>query len=321
MTRVSWSTCEDSPCLRVHGGATATRVAVRPSSSRGVQSRPATAGRLVADGDDVCFVPRFPFLAGTEYEVEVDGTVVGTATCAARSTSPPTTEVVGIHPTAVDGAPQPPALLRGVLGADAGGGCHPRALGRRRRRAARRCLVGDRVRVVGSRPATAHRVARPGAHQTRPRSASGGRVPLAGRHVGDAGRGRGVPRRVGPTHCAQVRRGPGRWSVTSVVTSCRRRGRSTPGAAGTVEPLDVTFDRPLDHGLVAALSPRRGRRRPGRRFDHGRARGALVDVRTRGTVARCAAPPGGRPGARGRRGQLGATGLRPRPLERRGRTS
>ena len=102
MTRVSWSTCEDSPCLRVHGGATATRVAVRPSSSRGVQSRPATAGRLVADGDDVCFVPRFPFLAGTEYEVEVDGTVIGTATCAARSTSTPTTEVIGIHPTAVE---------------------------------------------------------------------------------------------------------------------------------------------------------------------------------------------------------------------------
>ena len=58
----------------------ATRVAVRPSSSRGMQSRPATAGRLVADGDDVCFVPRFPFLAGTEYEVEVDGAVIGTAT-------------------------------------------------------------------------------------------------------------------------------------------------------------------------------------------------------------------------------------------------
>ena len=58
-------------------------------------------GRLVADGDDVCFLPRFPFLAATEYEVEVDGAVVGTATFAERSVSPPTTDVVAIHPSSV----------------------------------------------------------------------------------------------------------------------------------------------------------------------------------------------------------------------------
>ena len=74
-----------------------------------MQSRPATAGRLVADGDDRCFVPRFPFLAGTSYEVEVDGAVVGTATYADRSMSGSTTEVIGIRPT---GGVVPRNLLR-----------------------------------------------------------------------------------------------------------------------------------------------------------------------------------------------------------------
>ena len=31
------------------------------------------AGRLVRDGDDLCFVPRFAFLDGTTYTVTVDG--------------------------------------------------------------------------------------------------------------------------------------------------------------------------------------------------------------------------------------------------------
>ena len=109
MSRVSWSTCDDSRCIRVSGAHTATLVAVRPVSPPRVQSRPSTAGRLVTDGDDVCFVPRFPFIAGTTYEVEVDGAVVGTATCASREASPPTTEIVGISPT---GATVPRNLLR-----------------------------------------------------------------------------------------------------------------------------------------------------------------------------------------------------------------
>src|SRR5262249_50979366 len=88
------------------------RVALRPSSARDAVARPATAGRLVVDGDDVCFVPRFPFLEGTEYEVEVDGTVIDRVTCATTPHGPATTEVVAIHPAT---ATVPRNLLRGYV--------------------------------------------------------------------------------------------------------------------------------------------------------------------------------------------------------------
>ena len=54
-------------------------------------------------------MPRFSFLTGTDYEVEVDGIVVGTATWPRSPASPPTTEVVGIHPS---GGTVPRNLLR-----------------------------------------------------------------------------------------------------------------------------------------------------------------------------------------------------------------
>ena len=57
------------------------------------------AGRLVRDGDDVCFVPRFPFVDGTTYTVVVDGAVAAVLV-RPRPDGPATTEVVGIHPTA-----------------------------------------------------------------------------------------------------------------------------------------------------------------------------------------------------------------------------
>jgi hypothetical protein len=58
----------------------------------------ATAGRLERGGDGVRFVPRFPFLAGTEYAVLVDG--VETGRIALAPPGPGTTAVVAIHPTA-----------------------------------------------------------------------------------------------------------------------------------------------------------------------------------------------------------------------------
>jgi hypothetical protein len=71
------------------------------ASSSSIGTLPPMAGRCLADGDDVCFVPRFPFVARTAYCVRVDGTAVGIL--ARPSVEPePTTEVVAIHPTAAE---------------------------------------------------------------------------------------------------------------------------------------------------------------------------------------------------------------------------
>jgi hypothetical protein len=250
VTGVSWSTWDGSPCLRIRGGATATGVAVRPSSSRDVRSRPATAGRLVADGDDACFVPRFPFLAGTEYEVDVDGTVVGTVSCAARSAPPPTTEVVAIRPTAVT---VPRNLLRCYVEFSApmreAGATHVRLIG------------ADGAPLVGALLATEYELWDPDRRRLTvlldPARIKRGLVshqavgyPLQ-EHTSvslvvdaefpDAS---GRPLRAAATRTWQVggdeRRHvtPSSWSLVA-------------GAAGTREPLQVRFDRPLDHGLVA----------------------------------------------------------------------
>lgn len=59
------------------------------------------AGSLVADGDDLCFVPRFPFVDGTAYTVRVGSAVVATLT-RPRPERAATTDVVDIHPTAAE---------------------------------------------------------------------------------------------------------------------------------------------------------------------------------------------------------------------------
>jgi hypothetical protein len=59
------------------------------------------AGRMVPDGRDLCFLPRFAFLDGTAYEVSKDGISAVTL----LRTDPPvrsTTEVLSIYPSAQD---------------------------------------------------------------------------------------------------------------------------------------------------------------------------------------------------------------------------
>ena len=250
MSRVSWSTCEDSPCLRVSGARAATLVAVRPVSSRRVQSRPATAGRLVTDGDDVCFLPRFPFLPGTTYEVEVDGSVVGTATCAAVEPSPSTTEVVGIRPT---GGTVPRNLLRCYVEFSApmreAGATHVRL------------LDADGAPLVGALLATEYELWDPERRRLTvlfdPARIKRGLVPhrqlgyplregesvtlVVDAEFPDAS---GRPLRAGATRTWRVL-GDERRHVTPSSWTLQ------PGTAGTTESLTVTFDRPLDHGLVA----------------------------------------------------------------------
>jgi hypothetical protein len=66
------------------------------------------AGRLVRDGGDLCFVPRYAFLDGTAYTVAVDGgsaAVLGRA----RPGRAPSTRVTAICPTAAE---VPSNLLR-----------------------------------------------------------------------------------------------------------------------------------------------------------------------------------------------------------------
>jgi hypothetical protein len=69
------------------------------AATRDVAGLPAMAGTLVADGGDICFVGRYGFVAGTTYVVEVDGTVAGVLE-RPRVERDRTTEVVGIRPTA-----------------------------------------------------------------------------------------------------------------------------------------------------------------------------------------------------------------------------
>ena len=78
------------------------------------------AGRLVRDGDDLCFVPRFPFLDGTAYSVSVDGAVAATLV---RATVPADrgrdATVTGIQPDGGRGAPATcSGSTCGLLGAD-----------------------------------------------------------------------------------------------------------------------------------------------------------------------------------------------------------
>lgn len=250
MTGISWSTWDGVPCLRVCGVATAAEVSVRPAGAGRAHGRPATAGRFVRHGEDLCFVPRFPFLAGTEYEVEVDGDVIGTATRAAGATSEPTTEVVAIRPTA---AAVPRNLLRCYVEFSApmreAGSAHVRLVGddgsplggallsteyelwdRERRRLT---VLLDPARI--KRGLVAHQAT---GYPLRPDTAVSLVVDA------DFPDASGRPLRTRASRTWQVvgderrRVTPASWTVM-------------PVSAGTTEPLIVMFDRSLDHALVA----------------------------------------------------------------------
>jgi hypothetical protein len=99
MTECSWSSLGGDDCLRVEGAAPDAALEVR--AGRTAPPVPAMAGQVVIDGHDRCFVPRFPFVAGTAYTVYVDDAAV------AVLERPPvggdaTTEVVAIHPAVAE---------------------------------------------------------------------------------------------------------------------------------------------------------------------------------------------------------------------------
>ena len=87
----------------------------RPAAVHG--GLPPMAGRLVRDGADLCFVPRFAFLDGTAYTVTVDGSDRGDP--GPRPARPAGHDRGGRHPPdGGRGAAQPAPALRLVLGAD-----------------------------------------------------------------------------------------------------------------------------------------------------------------------------------------------------------
>lgn len=102
MAEVSWSRCGDADCIRLAGLADLAGLAagaqpqVRPGTA--AAGLPPMAGRLVTEAADLCFIPRFAFLAGTTYTVTVDGAVAATL-LRDRPRSAPVTEVTGIYPT------------------------------------------------------------------------------------------------------------------------------------------------------------------------------------------------------------------------------
>ena len=101
MTKVSWSRCDGEDCVRVRGLAPGADVQVRPRPAPAIdRDLPPMAGRLVGDGDDVCFVPRFPFVDGTTYTIGV-GRIATAVLVRPRPDRPATTEVLDIRPTAV----------------------------------------------------------------------------------------------------------------------------------------------------------------------------------------------------------------------------
>ena len=250
MADVSWSRYGDEDCLRLGGVAPEANVRVRAGTAVVVGELPPMAGRLVRDGSDTCFVPRFAFVDGTTYTVLVEG--VATAVLVRpRMDGPASTEVLDIRPTARE---VPRNLLRFYV------------------RFSSRMSEGqaaNRVRLVDDDGATMLGALLPTEHELWDadrrrltvlldparikRGLAGHRevgYPLrAGtsfRLVVDEGfrDTRGMPLR----RCAERRydvggdaRGrvdPDRWTLTVPLRH-------------SLDPLDVVFDRPLDHGLLA----------------------------------------------------------------------
>jgi hypothetical protein len=69
----SWSRDQEEDCIRIRGLRPLAKTCVRTEGTGGVANLPTMAGRFVRAGSDVNFVPRFPFVDGMTYVVEVAG--------------------------------------------------------------------------------------------------------------------------------------------------------------------------------------------------------------------------------------------------------
>jgi len=207
------------------------------------------AGRLVRDGTDVCFVPRFAFLDGTSYTVTVDG--AGAAVLRrARPARQAATRVTGIHPTA---AQVPRNLLRLYIWFSA-----PMSEG----------SAAEQVRLARDDGSVIAGALLPAEHELWDASRRRLTVLLDPARIkrGLPGhREAGYPLRPGEPFRLIV--GSGFLDAQGVPLQAPAQRRYHVGGeerryvepaswvltlppAGTAEPLRVTFDRPLDHGLL-----------------------------------------------------------------------
>jgi hypothetical protein len=247
--RASWSRRDGADCVRVRGLPAGATVAVRPAGTLALEGAPPMAGRVVHDRGEVCFVPRFPFREGTSYAVLVDGAPAAVLVRPGRA-GVSTTEVLGVYPTSSEvprnllrcyvwfSAPMSEGYAaRHVRLVDEAGDPLPGALPRTEEElwdADRRRLTVllDPARI--KRGLVGHREL---GYPLR------GGVPF--RLLVDAGfrDARGMPLRAPADRRYQVvgdLRGllePRRWHLAAP-------------ASGGREPLEVTFDRTLDHGLL-----------------------------------------------------------------------
>jgi len=225
-------------------------VHVRPGTAVVDDQSPPMAGRLIRDGDDLCFVPRFAFVDGTTYTVDVKG--IGAAVLVRpRPDRRATTRVLDIRPTAAEvprnllrlyvwfSAPMSEGYAAGhVRLVDDAGDAMAGALlptehelwdGDRRRLTVlldpariKRGLAGHRQAGYPLRPGESFRLVVDDGF----RDALG--TPLAS----------AAERRYQVGGEERRRVDPGGWALTLP-------------SARTLEPLDVAFERPLDHGLLA----------------------------------------------------------------------
>jgi hypothetical protein len=251
VTEVRWSRWGAEDCIRLEDPPPGARIRVYPGARAGYADGPPMAGRLVRDAEDLCFVPRFAFVDGTAYTVTVDGSAGITVLFRPRPERPATTEVLVIHPSAAE---VPRNLLRlyvhfSARMSEGDAGQHVR-------------IVDDAdAPMVGALLATEHELWDAGRQRLTvlldPARIKRGLLPH--RQVGyplregtffrlvvdggfrDAG---GIPLRAGAERRYRVgsdrreRVDPERWAL------------GVP-AARTLEPLAVTFDRSLDHALLA----------------------------------------------------------------------
>ncbi len=242
------------------------RPQVRPGTAIG--GLPPMAGRLIGDGADLCFIPRFAFLDGTAYTVTVEGAIAATLV-RARPGRVATTEVAGIHPASAE---VPRNLLRLYVWFSA-----PMSEG----------YAAGQVRLADDNGSTIAGALLPSEHElwdaarrrltvlldpARIKRGLAGHLsagyPLRSgepfRLVVDGGfrDARGLPLRAGTQRRYEVG-GDERRHVDP------RNWVLTVPRAGTAEPVQVCFGRPLDHGLLARCMLVTG---PGGELIHGAPR-------------------------------------------------
>jgi hypothetical protein len=267
VTEATWSRRGGGDCIRLTGLPAGADVRVFPGTAAAADSLPPMAGRLERDGADLCFVPRFAFLAGTSYTVTVDGTSAAVLV-RPRPGRPAATEVTGIRPTAAEvpvnllrfyvwfSAPMSEGYAAGQVrlarddGSIIAGAVLPaeHELWDASRR--RLTVLLDPARIKRGLPG--HEEA---GYPLRP----GEPFRLI---VGDGFRdAQGLPLRAAAERRYEVG-GQERRHVDPVTWEL-----AVP-PAGTCEPLQVTFGRPLDYGLLARCLHVRG---PGSKLIDGTA--------------------------------------------------